>query len=175
MGVGALGCVCIYFPLVSWFIRRRKFACGNRSKARCSWQEWLTTELLPATHTLLCFHSGYFCFMYVKKASMNTYQAGGGGEEEKPNLLWLDGRIWWNKCAWLTPFPLPYLIYVDLWREEPIPFARGTWDCLREALQTPLLKISFVNKHLWAWRTNANVSLLPLEMENTTLNYRTMR
>lgn len=77
--------------------------------------------------------------------------------------------------AGFPPFPFPYLIYVDLWHEEPIPFARGTWDCVQEALQTPLLKISFVNKHLWAWRTNANVFLLPLEMENTTLNYRTMR
>lgn len=104
MGVGALGCVRIYFPLAPWFIRRGKFACGNGSKARCSWQEWLTTELLPATHTLLCFHSGYFCFMYGKKASRNTYQGGGG--EGKPNLLWLDGRIWCNKCGWLSPFSL---------------------------------------------------------------------
>lgn len=52
----------------------------------CAWQEWLMTELLPAMHTLLCFHSGYFCFMYIKKASMNTYQGGGGGGR-KPEFI----------------------------------------------------------------------------------------
>lgn len=112
--------------------------------------------------------------MYGKKASRNTYQGGGGGKENQIYCGWMvgSGAI---SVAGFPPFPFPYLIYVDLWREEPIPFARGTWDCVQEALQTPLLKISFVNKHLWAWRTNANVFLLPLEMENTTLNYRTMR
>lgn len=96
----------------------------------------------------------------------------GGGKENHCGWMVGSGAI---SVAGFPPFPFPYLIYVDLWREEPIPFARGTWDCVQEALQTPLLKISFVNKHLWAWRTNANVFLLPLEMENTTLNYRTMR
>lgn len=174
MGVGARGCVRIYFPLVSWFIRRRKFACGNGSKARCvhGRSGWWLSYYQPCTRSFV-FTVGISVLCTSKRHLWIPIKAGRGGEN--PNLLWLDGRIWWKKCGCLFPFPLPYLIYGDLWHEEPIPFARGTWDGVREALQTPLLKISFVNKHLWAWRTNANVSLLPLETETTSPNDGTTR
>lgn len=66
------------FPFSLLIYTQKEVCMWKRSEGTvCSWQEWLMTELLPATHTLLCFHHGYFCFMYVKKASMNTYRGGG--------------------------------------------------------------------------------------------------
>lgn len=109
--------------------------------------DWVITS-----HAHAPLFSQWVFLFYVHQKGIYEYLSRRGGGGENRNLLCLDGRIWWKKCGCLFPFPLPYLIYGDLWREEPIPFARGTWDCVREALQTPLLKISFVNKHLWAWR-----------------------
>lgn len=122
MGVGALGCVCIYSPLVSWFISRKKFACGNGSKQQCPWEELLITEFLPAMYTSLCFHIGYFCFMCVKRRPWILFKMEWGGGNK---FIMAGSRISVEEEC-LTPPTHSYLMCIVLLPWEPIPFARGT-------------------------------------------------
>lgn len=130
MGVGALGCVCIYSPLVSWFISRKKFACGNRSKQQCPWEQLLITELLLAMDTFLCFHIGYFCFMYVKRhlwVLIKTCVCVWGGNK----FIMTGSRILVEE-VWLTSPTLSYLILLSrlqeaLWVALEKPFKLHLW------------------------------------------------
>lgn len=146
MGVGALGCVCIYSPLVSWFISRKKFACGNNSVPGRSC--WLQSSCQPCTHPFV-FTLG-ISVLCVSKDVHESFSRWSGGVET--NLLWLVVGYQWKKSVWLPP-PIHISCALFCCLGSLSPLQEALWVCVRQALQTPLMKISLVNKQLGAWRT----------------------
>lgn len=159
------------FPFSLLIYKQKEVCMWKRIKQRCSWEELLITELLLARHTLLCFHIGYFCFMFVKKDIYEYLSRWGWGGGKQIYCGWIVG-YWWKKCVWLSPPPhIQYTLICCFSNLSPLQ--EVLWIVLEKPL-TPLLEISFVNKHLWVWRTNANVFLLwriQLRIQNNEIGH----
>lgn len=107
-------------------------------------------KLLLTIYIFFCFRIVYFCFMVVEKTSVNPCQ----DRKKKADILWLSSVIPVEEV--LLFFLLPYLIYWFI-ALGIYPFlGEALLNCIIENLRTLLMKISFENKCLGTWISNAN-------------------
>lgn len=153
--------VCIYSPLVSWFISRKKFACGNGLKKtvlmervvvypNCDWP-YACSFIFFLSISVLWMLKRHLQILFRKGKTCRYIVFGQWDSSERSLALFPPVSPSLSNIVWFMA------LGTYLFRER-------LWIALQGTLKLHLGKISFGNKCLGTWMANANALLFHHKM-----------